>query len=251
MNGGAMMTQEPLVVVADDDPGTLRLVSQNLQMEDFRVMTAADGKEAVKLVRDVQPTLALLDIGMPVMDGFKACERIREFSEVPIIMLAASGSVEDVVRGLDTGADDYIVKPFSVNELVARVKAVLYRTRFPQEVPQSTFVSGDLRIDFSQHQVEIADKEILLTPTEYRVLCLLARNAGKILTYQQILTGVWGEEYRSDTRVLQVLMGRLRKRLGDSADMPKYIATRPGVGYAFNKPKTESPDGTMVRSGAQ
>jgi len=251
MKGGAMMTQEPLVVVADDDPGTLKLVSLNLEMEDFRVMTATDGKEAVKLVRDVQPTLALLDIRMPVMDGFKACERIREFSEVPIIMLTAIGGVEDVVRGLDIGADDYIVKPFSVNELVARVKAVLYRTRIPQQVPQPTFVSGDLCIDFSQHQVTIADKEILLTPTEYRVLCLLARNAGRILTYQQILTGVWGDEYRSDTRVLQVLMWRLRRRLGDSADIPKYIATRPGVGYAFNKRKMESRDGTTVWASAR
>jgi DNA-binding response OmpR family regulator len=246
-----MMAQEPLVVVADDDPGTLRLVSLNLQMEGFRVMTAADGKEAVKLVRDEQPTLALLDIMMPVMDGFKACERIREFSEVPIIMLTVKGGVDDVVRGLDLGADDYVVKPFSVNELVARVKAVLHRNRFPQEVPQPAFASGDLFIDFSQHQVKIADREILLTPTEYRVLCLLARNAGRILTYEQILTGVWGREYRSDTRVLQVLMGRLRKQLGDSADMPKYITTRPGVGYSFNISKSESRDGTLVYAGAQ
>jgi DNA-binding response OmpR family regulator len=251
MDGGAMMTQEPLVVVADDDPETLKLVSLNLRLEDFRVATAADGKEAVQSVCDKQPALVLLDIMMPVMDGFQACERIREFSEVPIIMLTAKSSVEDVVHGLDIGADDYVVKPFSADELVARVKAVLHRTKFPQEVPEPMFASDDLCIDYSQHQVKIADKEILLTPTEYRVLSLLARNAGRVLTYEQILTEVWGREYRSDTHVLQVLMGRLRQQLGDSVAKPKYIATRQGTGYVFNRPKTESRNGTMVCAGAK
>jgi DNA-binding response OmpR family regulator len=238
--------QKSLIVVVDDDPGILKLVSLNLQLEGFRVVTAADGKEAVQLVHDEQPALVLLDVMMPVMDGFQACERIREFSEVPIIMLTAKGGIEDVVRGLDTGADDYVVKPFSINELVARVKAVLHRTKFPQEMPQPAFASGDLCIDFAQHQVKISDSEIVLPPTEYRILCLLARNAGRVITHEQLLTEVWGREYRGDTHILQVAVARLRKRLGDDPSNPKYIATRPGIGYTFKKPREESPNGTVA-----
>lgn len=243
--------QKSLIIVVDDDPGILKLVSLNLQLEGFRVVTAADGKEAVQLVHDEQPALVLLDIMMPVMDGFQACERIREFSEVPIIMLTAKGGIEDVVRGLDTGADDYVVKPFSINELVARVKAVLHRTKFPQEMPQPSFASGDLNIDFAQHQVKIGDSEIVLPPTEYRILCLLARNAGRVITHEQLLTEVWGREYRGDTHILQVAIARLRKRLGDDPGNPKYIATRPGIGYTFKKPREDSPNGTVACAATQ
>ena len=243
--------QKSLIVVVDDDPGILKLVSLNLQLEGFRVVTAADGKEAVQLVHDEQPALVLLDVMMPVMDGFQACERIREFSEVPIIMLTAKGGIEDVVRGLDTGADDYVVKPFSINELVARVKAVLHRTKFPQEMPQPAFASGDLCIDFAQHQVKIGDSEIVLPPTEYRILCLLARNAGRLITYEQLLTEVWGREYRGDIHILQVAVARLRKRLGDDPGNPKYIATRPGIGYTFKKPREESLNGTVACAATQ
>lgn len=235
-----MPLQKSLIVVVDDDPGILKLVSLNLQLEGFSVITASDGKEALQLIRNSQPALVLLDIMMPVMDGFQTCERIREFSDVPIIMLTAKNGTEDIVRGLDMGADDYVVKPFSINELVARVKAVLHRTKFPQEVPQPTFLSGDLTIDFAQHQVKIADREIVLPPTEYRILCLLARNVGRVITHEQLLTEVWGREYRGDTHILQVAIARLRKRLGDDPGNPQYIATRPGIGYTFKKPREES-----------
>jgi DNA-binding response OmpR family regulator len=251
-DGGVVMPlQKPLIVVVDDDPGVLKLVSVNLQLEDFRVMTGVDGKEAVQLVRDEQPSLVLLDIMMPVMDGFQACERIREFCEVPIIMLTAKGSIEDIVRGLDTGADDYVVKPFSINELVARVKAVLHRTKFPQEIPQPAFAAGDLSIDYAQHQVKIGDNEIVLPPTEYRILCLLARNAGRVITHEQLLTEVWGREYRGDTHILQVAVARLRKRLDDDPGNPRYIATRPGIGYTFKKPRDDSFNGSLAYAVAQ
>ncbi len=241
-----MPLQKSLIVVVDDDPGILKLVSLNLQLEGFRVITAADGKDAVKLIQDEQPSLVLLDIMMPVMDGFQACERIREFSEVPIIMLTAKGGIEDIVRGLDMGADDYVVKPFSINELVARVKAVLHRTKFPQEVPQPAFASGDLSIDFAQHQVKISEREIVLPPTEYRILCLLARNAGRVITHEHLLTEVWGREYRGDTHILQVAVARLRKRLGDDPGNPKYIATRPGIGYTFRRLREDASNGTLA-----
>jgi two-component system KDP operon response regulator KdpE len=130
---------------------------------------------------------------------------------------------------------------------VARVKAVLHRTKFPQEVPQPVFSSEELCIDFAQHQVKITNQEILLPPTEYRILCLLARNAGRVITHEQLLTEVWGREYRGDTHILQVAVARLRKRLGDDPGNPRFIATRPGIGYTFKKPRGEdSPNGTVA-----
>ena len=139
-----------------------------------------------------QPSLVLLDVMMPGIDGFQTCQRMRDFTRMPIIMITAKGGVEDVVHGLDVGADDYITKPFSITEMLARVKAVLQRAKFPQETAQPPFVSGQLCIDFAHHQVTLAGEEIMLPPTEYRILCLLARNAGRVITHDQLLTEVWG-----------------------------------------------------------
>ncbi len=230
-----MPHRKPVVLVVDDDPGILKLVSLNLELEGYQVLTANEGKLAVQIVENDQPTLVILDIMMAGMDGFQVCQRVREFSEVPIIMLTAKGRVEDVIHGLDVGADDYVVKPFSTDELLARVRAVLRRARFPEEMPQPPFAAGDLTIDFSRHQVNIDDTEVVLTPTEYRILCMLARNAGKALTQDQLLTEVWGQEYCGDTHILQVAVARLRKKLNDDPGSPKYILTRPGIGYMFKK----------------
>ena len=230
-----MPHRKPVILVVDDDPGILKLVSLNLELEGYQVLTASDGKSALQIVENDQPTLVILDIMMTGMDGFQVCQRIREFSEVPIIMLTAKGRVEDVIHGLDVGADDYVVKPFSTDELLARVRAVLRRARFPEEMPQPPFNSGDLTIDFSRHQVSIDEAEVVLTPTEYRILCMLARNAGKALTQDQLLTEVWGQEYCGDTHILQVAVARLRKKLDDEPGSPKYILTRPGIGYMFKK----------------
>jgi len=234
-----MPQQKPLILIVDDDSGLVKLVSLNLELDGYQVVTAAEGKTALQLIKNEQPALVLLDIMMPGMDGFQACERIREFSEVPIIMITAKGGVEDVVHGLDIGADDYITKPFSINELLARVKAVLHRAKFPQEEPQPPFTSGQLRIDFDHHLVTIDEREVMLPPTEYRILCLLARNAGRVITHDYLLTEVWGREYRSDTHILQVAVARLRKKIGEDPSNPKYIATRPGIGYTFKKPKEQ------------
>jgi len=230
-----MPHRKPVILVVDDDPGILKLVSLNLELEGYQVLTATEGKAALQTIENDQPTLVILDIMMAGMDGFQVCQRVREFSEVPIIMLTAKGRVEEVIHGLDVGADDYVVKPFSTDELLARVRAVLRRARFPEEMPQPPFSAGDLIIDFSRHQVNINDTEVVLTPTEYRILCMLARNAGKALTQDQLLTEVWGQEYCGDTHILQVAVARLRKKLGDEPSSPKYILTRPGIGYMFKK----------------
>lgn len=230
-----MIRSKPLVLVVDDDPGILRLVSQCLELEDYRVIIAGDGKTALELMQNNDPVLILLDIVMPGMNGFQVCSSIRQFSEVPIIMLTGRGRAEDVVEGLENGADDYVVKPFGAGELMARVKAVLRRSKFPEEIVQAPFIHGDLCVDFSGRSVTISGKEIALTPTEYRILCLLVRNAGKVVTQNQLLSEVWGSENCDDAHTLQVAVARLRKKLGDDPGNPKYIATLSGVGYSFKK----------------
>ena len=231
-----MPHRKPLILVVDDDPGILKLVSTNLDLEGYQVITARDGTAAIQVVENQQPTLVVLDIMMPGIDGFQTCQGIREFSEVPIIMLTAKGRSEDVIQGLNVGADDYVIKPFSTEELLARVRAVLRRAKFPEEMPQPPFASGELSIDFARHQVTAGGEEIMLTPTEYRILCLLARNAGRTITQDQLLTEVWGQEYCGDTHILQVAVARLRKKIHDDPGSPKYIVTRPGIGYTFKKP---------------
>ena len=245
-----MQEQKSLVLVVDDDPEILKLVSLNLRLEGFRAITTADGSEAVQLVRDEQPALVLLDIMMPGTDGSRVCQQIREFSEVPIIMLTAKGDVNEITRGLDLGADDYVVKPFNVNELAARVKAVLHRTKSPQGTPQTTFASGgDLVIDLAQHMVRIGDREVVLPNIECRLLCLLARNAGRVITYGHLLTEVWGPEYYGeDNHILEAAVARLRKRLANGSGNHDYVATRRGIGYSFNAPNGESPNHTMPKA---
>lgn len=243
--------QKPLVLVVDDDVDVLKLVSVALRLEDFRVSAAADGSQALQLVRDERPALVVLDIMMPGTDGYTVCERIRRFSEVPIIMLTAKAATDDIVRGLDLGADDYVLKPFNVNELVARVRTVLHRTESRQEVPQTMLVFGDLVIDYAQRLVRIADTETVLPPIEYRLLHLLASNAGKVITYGHLLTEVWGPEYHGeDTHILEAAIARLRKRLGDGSGSRNYIATKRGIGYLFNPPNDELPNSTAASASA-
>jgi DNA-binding response OmpR family regulator len=240
-----MQEQKSLALVVDDDPEILRLVSLNLRLENFCAITTADSSEALQLVRDEQPALVLLDIMMPGTDGFRVCQQIREFSEVPIIILTAKGDVNEITRGLDLGADDYVVKPFNVNELAARVKAVLHRTKSPQETPQTTVASGKLVIDFAQRLVRIGDSEAALPPIEYRLLRLLASNAGKVITHGHLLTEVWGPEYYGEaTHIIEAAVARLRRRLVNSFGNHEYIGTRRGIGYFFNAPNAQSPSDT-------
>jgi DNA-binding response OmpR family regulator len=177
------------------------------------------------------PALVLLDIMLPDIDGYTLCRRIREFSQIPIIMVTARANEGEKVKGLNAGADDYVTKPFSAAELSARVRAVLRRTTLWDEFPEPAFYSEGLTIDFSQHRVTLRGQEVNLTATEYRLLSYLVHNAGRVVTPDQILGKVWGDEYVGETYLVQVNMARLRQKLGDNVRSSRYILTRPGTGY--------------------
>ncbi|MDA1329671.1 MAG: DNA-binding response regulator [Chloroflexi bacterium] len=220
------------VLVVDDEPRFVRLVEANLLTEGFEVLTGTNGNEAVQKAADEKPDLVLLDVMMPEMDGFEACERIREFSNVPLIMLTAKGNEEHRVQGLNLGADDYIVKPFSANELLARVHAVLRRARASAaESNESVLKHGELEIDLARAEVRYRGEQISLSSTEYRLLLEFARNAGETLTAEKLLEGVWGEEYKDEKEILWVSISRLRQKLETDPKRPKLIQTRSGAGY--------------------
>jgi len=222
------------ILIVDDEPRYLRLMEANLVTEGYRVFKASNGQEAIDIVAQKHPDLVLLDIMMPILDGFQACERIREFSNVPIIVVTARGSEQDRVKGLDLGADDYIVKPFSATELLARVRAVLRRAQTTTEAFQQTvFTHGNLKIDFARAEVFKDNKVVFLSATEYRLLLQFAHNVGNILTSEQLLSEVWGPEYRDDKEILWVSISRLRQKLETDPKNPQHIVTRSGLGYTM------------------
>lgn len=226
------------VLIVDDEPRYLRLLDANLRTEGYEVVTANDGQQAIDVFSSQPIDLILLDIMMPRLDGFAACQRIREFSNVPIIILTAKGEEQDRVKGLDLGADDYLVKPFSATELLARVRAVLRRAQLPSEAGQARFFTHEnLRIDFARAEVWRGDQVVSLSATEYRLLLQFAHNLGKILTSEDLLTSVWGPEYKTDKEILWVSIARLRQKLEEDPHTPKHIVTRSGLGYLM--PPTE------------
>ncbi len=226
------------ILVVDDEPLYLRLIKVNLEPEGFEVLTANNGELAVELVASKKPQLVVLDVMMPVLDGVATCERIRQFSNVPVIMLTAKGEEKDRVRGFNVGADDYVVKPFSVTELVARVHAVLRRSKAPEEETQSRFfVHGNIKIDFARAEVSKDNKPVYLSATEYRLLLHFAHNIGQVLTAEELLEAVWGPQYKDDKEILWVSIARLRQKLEDDPHIPVHIVTRSGLGYLM--PPTE------------
>lgn len=232
-----MPAKKTTVLAADDDPQLLRLMTRNLQLEGYDVLAASDGQQALELIESNSPDLVLLDVMMPKMDGFTVCYRVREFSAVPIIIVTARGQDQDKVRGLDLGADDYLTKPFSVDELLARVRAVLRRAQFTtrehtQGLRAST-ATGNLLVDYSQHMVMMNGQEIALTPTEYRIIAYLAQNVGRVVTQDLLLEHVWGPEYLGESHMLQVNINRLRRKLEIDPTEPHYILTKVGVGYSL------------------
>lgn len=230
-----MPSKKLLVLVVDDDVHMLRMMKRVLELEGYRVLTASNGGVSLDIFEDETPDLVLLDIMMPGMDGHVLCKRIREFSSVPMIMVTAKVDDKEKVRGLDAGADDYITKPFSSKEMVARARAVLRRTKFRDERPIPAFRTGELVADFVSRKVTLAGREIVLTGNEYRMLSYLARNAGRTVTPDDILRNVWGDEYIGETPLVYVNMTRLRKKLKGDARSPGYILTRPGIGYTMLK----------------
>ena len=222
------------ILVAEDDARMLRLVQRNLELEGYRVVTATDGQAALALAEAEACALLVLDVMMPKLDGLEVCRRVREFSSVPIVLITARNAERDIVRGLDAGADDYLTKPFGAPELLARVRAVLRRSRhtgWPADGRHATHHCGELAIDFSQHQVTVRGKPVPLTPTEYRILSQLAQHAGRVLTHEELLSRVWGAAYKEETHLLRVNMSRLRDKIEPDRAQPRYILSRPGLGY--------------------
>jgi len=233
-----MPGKKTTILTADDDPQLLRLVARNLEFEDYDVLTASDGKQALEMIETHSPDAVLLDVMMPQMDGFMVCQRVREFSSVPIILVTARGQDQDKVRGLDLGADDYLTKPFSIDELLARVRAVLRRAQFTiheqGQLVRTIVTTGDLSIDYAQHLVCMVGQEVALTPIEYRLLAYLAQNVGRVITQDLLLEYVWGADYMGEGHMLQVNINRLRRKLEPDPAHPRYILTKIGIGYMLS-----------------
>jgi len=233
------VTRETILVV-DDEPRLVRLVREILTAVGYEVLSAQDGPEALEVLALEEPELVLLDIMLPgEMDGYDVCRRIREFSAVPIVMLTAKAREVDMLHGFDVGADDYLTKPFSAKELIARVKAVLRRSAQPgQEALITADMScGDLTISFARRRVKVGDEEIALTPTEFRLLQQLALNANRVVLHEQLLTEVWGPQYRDDIDYLRAYVSHLRRKIEEDPSEPRHILTTPGVGYMLSCPE--------------
>lgn len=220
------------ILTVDDEPRFLRLIEANLNTAGYEVLTAPDGRTAIDVVANQSPNLVLLDVMMPEMDGFQTLDRIREFSNVPVIILTAKGEEADRVEGLNRGADDYVVKPFSANELLARVRAVMRRAQIsPADAQERIFTHGNLQIDFAKAEVTLDSDQVFLSATEYRLLLQFAHNLGENLTAEFLLENVWGKEYSEDKEILWVCISRLRQKLESDPKKPVHIVTRSGVGY--------------------
>ena len=221
-------------MIVEDQPQVIRLVTEVLRAVGYDVIAAINGETAVEMTTMEQPALILLDIMFPQgPDGFEACRHIRQFSDVPIIMLTAKAKENDKLRGFDAGADDYLTKPFNAKELVARVRAVLRRTRRPDETITASLECGELVINFARYSVKVSGKEVSLTRTEYSLLRQLALNPNRVMLHRDLLNAVWGQEYRDDIDYLRAYIRYLRMKLEKDPSNPKYIITSPGIGYTL------------------
>ena len=224
------------ILVVDDEPDVVESVRLGftLQWREVDVIEANDGDMALSLVESEHPDIVLLDVGLPGMDGFEVLRQVRAFSDVPVLMLTARDDAMDKVKGLELGADDYVTKPFNHLELMARVKAVLRRLEMPAPASRTpSFRAGDLEVDFAKQEVRLRGERVVLTPTEYKLLYHLVRNAGHVLEHGTLLAKVWGREYVDEVDYIRVYIRRLRDKLGDSSDSPRYIQTERGIGYRF------------------
>jgi len=229
------------ILVVDDEERMVRFIRLNLEHDGFLVSEAFNGKEALQQLREEAPDLILLDVMMPGLDGFEVLQMIREVSKIPVLMLTAKGEEDDRVRGLELGADDYITKPFSPRELVSRVKAVLRRTETSSGSMHGLIEVDDrLKIDFDRREIWLEGKIVKLRPTEYRLLYHLVQNAGWVVTHDQLLTKVWGYEYRDEPHYVRLYINYLRKKLEADPANPVYILTERGVGYRFVDFRRES-----------
>ncbi|WP_274626501.1 response regulator [Arvimicrobium flavum] len=220
------------ILLVEDDPGIRKFLRVALEAHGFSLEEAASGKAGIALAATAQPDLVVLDLGLPDMDGKQVIARIREWSQVPILILSVRQAEAEKVEALDSGANDYVVKPFGIAEMMARVRALL-RSSSGGTAANPEIVRGELRIDLARHEVTLAGEALKLTRKEFELLALLARNAGRIVTHRQLLNDVWGPAHEHDVQYLRVFIGRLRGKLGDDPAAPRFILNEPGVGYRF------------------
>ena len=221
------------ILVVDDEPQITRVLKTSLSSQGYSIRTASDGKQALQEMENWSPDLVITDLRMPNMDGLELCRAIRTESRVPIIVLSVKGEETIKVESLDAGADDYVTKPFNMNELLARVRAALRRAAVPSEPETALIEIGDFRIDIPTRKIEVKEREVHLTPKEFDLLVYLARHPGKVITHHALLTAVWGPNSAQQPEYLRVFVGHLRKKLETDEDTPRYIVTEPWVGYRF------------------
>ena len=227
------MNNRITVLVVEDDPPIRNLISTTLKTHDYNYLSAAKGLEAITLAASHNPDVVFLDLGLPDMDGIDVIRQIRGWSNMPVIVISARGEDSDKIEALDAGADDYLTKPFSVEELLARLRATVRRLSLMnvKETNSSVYENGSLKIDYAAGVAFLGEEELKLTPTEYKLLCLLARNTGRVLTYMYISQNLWGHSWENDTASLRVFMASLRKKIEPEPDSFKYIQTHIGIGY--------------------
>lgn len=227
------MSSQPHILVIDDEPQILRALKTILTEKQFRVTTASRGEQGLALAAANPPDIIILDLGLPDMDGIDVCARLREWTQTPIIVLSVRDTERDKVVALDKGADDYLTKPFSIQELLARIRVALRHSAQAQGSKATVVSAGPLTIDLAQHLAMRDGVEVKLTATEFKLLAHLAANSGRVLTHRSILSHVWGPEYADHTEYLRVYMRQLRKKLEADPEQPRYFITEPGVGYRF------------------
>ncbi|MGZ5054020.1 MAG: response regulator [Methylobacter sp.] len=226
-----MKTTVPLLLLIEDDPQFRLLLRTTLESQDYRVLTAAAGRDGLIEARNQRPNLLILDLGLPDIDGQDLIRRLRTWSEVPIIVLSARDQESDITQALDNGADDYLTKPFSTAELMSRIKALLRRVAKLPGGAQEIFLVGELKIELTKRRVFVGEREVHLTPIEFRLLSVLVRNAGFVVTHRQLLEKVWGASYVEHSHYLRIYMGQLRHKIESDPARPRYLLTEAGVGY--------------------
>ena len=229
------MSEAARILVVDDEPQITRVLRRSLTTHRYDVRVAADGESALELFHDWHPDLVLTDLSMPNMSGLELCRRLRATSAVPIIVLSVKGDERAKVEALDSGADDFVTKPFGMDELLARVRASLRRaaTSVSKETALMVLDAGDFHVDVDTRVVTVQGKDVHLTPKEFELLTYFVRNAGKVLTHRKLLTAIWGGNYAEQNEYLRVFVGQLRKKIESDASKPRYIFTEPWVGYRF------------------
>lgn len=227
------MSANPHILVIDDEPQILRALRTILTAQNYRVTLANRGEQGLAIAAAEQPDLVILDLGLPDMDGVEVCARLREWTQTPIIILSVKDQEKDKVLALDRGADDYLVKPFGIEELLARIRAGLRHAVHLQNDQDPIVRSGNLQIDLSRHVVTRSKEEVKLTATEFKLLAYLVSHPGRVLTHQSILNHVWGMEYLDNVEYLRVYISQLRRKLEDNPKEPQYLVSEPGVGYRF------------------